>query len=48
MGPSDRLEGTAYGLMLQYEEPSGNYRMNARMGLSGGKPELRFEGGLGL
>jgi len=22
--------------------------MNARMGLSGGKPELRFEGGLGL
>ena len=45
---SDRLAGSAYGLILQYKEPSGNYRMNARMGLSGGKPELRFEGGLGL
>ena len=48
LNTSDRLAGTAYGLILQYREPSGNYRMNARMGLSGGKPELRFEGGLGL
>ena len=45
---SDRQAGSAYGFIFQYKEPSGNYRMNARLGLSGGKPELRFEGGLGL
>ncbi len=45
---SDRLAGRSYGLILQYQEPSGNYRMNARLGTSSGGPEVRFEGGMGL
>jgi hypothetical protein len=45
---SDRLAGGAYGLILQYKEPSGNYRMNARLGYGGGMPEVRFEGGMGF
>ncbi len=45
---SDRTSGRSYGLILQYKEPSGNYRMNARLGTSGGAPELRFEGGVGF